>query len=247
MTREKQKLELTWIGKENRPRLEPRILMEDPERSYHAPHRVTDKDVFDNRLIFGDNLLALKALEQEVLGKIKCIYIDPPFNTQQAFELYDDSIEHSLWLSLLRDRLELLHKLLAVEGTLFVHIDDNEFGISGRIAGRTFGRSNRLYIVTFKQGSATGHKSINPGCVNTTNFLLIYAKDKSYWAPNQVFTARERDERYNQFIFNAEDPYPKWKITTLTKAFAESKGITEKTARSYIKRNPRGIRSIRYS
>src|SRR5881628_562932 len=104
----KQKLELTWIGKENRPRLEPRILLEDPEQSYHASSRVTSKDSFDNRLIFGDNLLALKALEQELTGRIKCIYIDPPFNTQQAFEHYEDGIEHSLWLSLIRDRLEIL-------------------------------------------------------------------------------------------------------------------------------------------
>ena len=79
----KQKLELTWIGKDVRPRLEPRILLEDPEKFYHAKHRVTDHDLFDNRLIFGDNLLALKALEQEFTGKIKCIYIDPPYNTGQ--------------------------------------------------------------------------------------------------------------------------------------------------------------------
>jgi adenine-specific DNA-methyltransferase len=92
----KQKLELTWIGKENRPRLEPRILLEDPEKSYHARHRVTDNDLFDNCLIFGDNLLALKALEQEFTGKIKCIFIDPPYNTGSAFEHYDDGVEHSL-------------------------------------------------------------------------------------------------------------------------------------------------------
>jgi len=68
----KQKLELTWIGKENRPKLEPRILVEEPERSYHARHRVSDKDIFDNLLIHGDNLLALKALEAEFAGKVKC-------------------------------------------------------------------------------------------------------------------------------------------------------------------------------
>ena len=102
----KAKLELTWIGKENRPRLEPRILLEDPEKSFHAAHRMTDNDLFDNRLIFGDNLLALKALEQEFIGKIKCIYIDPPFNTQQAFDHYDDTIQHSIWLNLMRDRLD---------------------------------------------------------------------------------------------------------------------------------------------
>lgn len=122
----KQKLELTWIGKENRPRLEPRILLEDPAKSYHAKQRVTENDIFDNRLIFGDNLLALKALEQEFAGKVKCIYIDPPYNTGAAFEHYDDGIEHSLWLSLMRDRLELLWRLLDSKGTLWVSIDDYE-------------------------------------------------------------------------------------------------------------------------
>ncbi len=69
----KQTLELTWIVKENRPKLEPRILLEDPVKSYHAQHRVTEQDVFNNKLIFGDNLLALKALEQDFTGKIKGI------------------------------------------------------------------------------------------------------------------------------------------------------------------------------
>ena len=89
-TKRKQKLELTWIGKENRPKLEPRVLLEDPEKSYHARHRVTENDLFDNRLIFGDNLLALKALEHEFAGRIKCIYIDPPYNTGQDFIYKDD-------------------------------------------------------------------------------------------------------------------------------------------------------------
>src|SRR5712691_6668009 len=122
----KTKLELTWIGKENRPRLEPRILLEDPEKSCHAQHRVTDGDLFDNRLIFGDNLLALKALEQEFTGRVKCIYIDPPYNTGSAFAQYDDGIEHSLWLTLARDRLELLRSLLRPDGSIWVNIDDNE-------------------------------------------------------------------------------------------------------------------------
>ena len=108
----KQKLELTWIGKGNRPKLEPRLLLEDSEKSYHATHRVTENDIFDNRLIFGDNLLALKALEQEFTGRVKCIYIDPPYNTGSAFEHYEDGIEHSIWLSLMRERLEILWRLL---------------------------------------------------------------------------------------------------------------------------------------
>ena len=82
----KQKLELTWIGKEKRPKLEPRILLEDPDKSYHAQHRVTENDIFDNRLIFGDNLLALKALEQDCSGKVKWVFSNPPYNTGSAIK-----------------------------------------------------------------------------------------------------------------------------------------------------------------
>ncbi len=139
MTR-KQKLELTWIGKENRPRLEPRILLEGPDKSYHAPHRMTEHDLFDNQLIFGDNLLALKALEQEFTGKIKCVFIDPPYNTGSAFDQYDDGIEHSIWLGLLRDRLEILSRLLTTDGSLWISLDDNEAHYMKVLGDEVFGR-----------------------------------------------------------------------------------------------------------
>src|ERR1035437_1540632 len=116
----KTRLELTWIGKDERPRLEPRVLLEDPALSHHAARRVREGDLFDNRLIYGDNLLALKALEQEYFGKVKCIFIDPPYNTGSAFEHYDDGVEHSLWLSLMRDRLDLLRGLLSLDGSLWI-------------------------------------------------------------------------------------------------------------------------------
>lgn len=134
------KLELTWIGKENRPRLEPRILLEDPELSYHAQHRVSDNDIYDNRLILGDNLLALKALEQEFTGKIKCIYIDPPYNTGGAFSQYEDGLEHSIWLSLMRDRLELLRRLLRPDGSIWTSLDDNEAHYFKVLGDEVFGR-----------------------------------------------------------------------------------------------------------
>ncbi len=126
MSGPKQKLELTWIGKERRPTLESRILLSDPAKSYHAKHRVTDVDIFDNRLIFGDNLLALKALEHDYSGKVKCVFIDPPYNTGSAFAHYDDGLEHSIWLGLMRDRLEIIKRLLENDGSLWITIDDNE-------------------------------------------------------------------------------------------------------------------------
>ena len=118
-----QRLELTWIGK-NHPdydiaNIEPRILIENPELSHGDPSS-------ENMLIHGDNLLALKALLPEYEGKVKCIYIDPPFNTGAAFTHYDDSTEHSTWLSLMRARLDLLKILLSDDGVIFVHIDYNE-------------------------------------------------------------------------------------------------------------------------
>lgn len=228
MTR-KQKLELTWIGKENRPRLEPRVLLEDPVMSYRSAHRVSDQDIFDNRLIFGDNLLALKALEQEFLNSIKCVYIDPPFNTQQAFEHYEDGLEHSLWLSLMRDRLEVIRQLMSSNGTLFVHIDDNELGYLIALLDEVFGRAQRISVVTFKQGSATGHKSINPGVVNISNFILIYAKNKANWNPNRIFTAiNNRDKRYGSYIVNRDGNYQNWHFSTLMSAFAKSVELPER-------------------
>lgn len=171
----KQKLELTWIGKENRPRLEPRILLEDPEKSYHAPHRVTDHDIFDNRLIFGDNLLALKALEQEFTGKIKCIYIDPPYNTGAALTHYEDGVEHSIWLSLIKDRLELLHRLLCPDGIFFCSIDSNELFYLGILLDEIFGRDNRIETFVWKKSYGGGAKSRY--VVNLHEYVLCYAKD----------------------------------------------------------------------
>jgi adenine-specific DNA-methyltransferase len=159
-TRTKQKLELTWIGKEIRPRLEPRILLEDSSVSYHAPHRVTENDIFDNRLIFGDNLLALKALEQEFASKIKCIYIDPPYNTGSAWEHYDDGLEHSLWLSMMRERLVLLRRLLREDGAIWISIDDNECHYLKVLNGRDFWQTEfRLECYLAKDVLAKKHRT----------------------------------------------------------------------------------------
>ncbi len=172
----KQKLELTWIGKENRPRLEPRILLEETDKSYHAPHRVLDNDLFDNRLIHGDNLLGLKALEQEFFGKIKCVYIDPPYNTGSAFEHYDDGLEHSLWLGLMRDRLELLKNLLRDDGVLFVQIDDNEQAYLKVLLDEIFGRRNFCGQFIWEKKKKPSFLNSNMGVV--TEYILAYSPNR---------------------------------------------------------------------
>lgn len=137
-----QKLELTWIGKGNEPVVEPRILLHDASKDYGDP-------AADNMLIHGDNLLALKALEKEFSGQVKCIYIDPPYNTGAAFEHYDDNLEHSIWLRLMRSRLEILRNLLSSQGFFCCHIDDSEGHYLKVLLDEVFGRSNyqtTLYV-----------------------------------------------------------------------------------------------------
>jgi adenine-specific DNA-methyltransferase len=201
----KQKLELTWIGKENRPRLEPRILLEDPEKSYRAPTPipslegnkkgwVCDKDIFDNRLIFGDNLLALKALEQEFAGKIKCIYIDPPYNTGSAFTHYDDGLEHSIWLSLMRDRLELLRMLLSDEGSIWISIDDNEAHYLKVLCDEVFGRSNFVANVIWQKMFSP--KSTARHLSDMHDHILLFAKDKAKWTRNLLPRNAGHDKSY---------------------------------------------------
>ena len=181
MAKNKPKLELTWIGKENRPKLEPRILIEDSAKSYHAEHRVTDSDIFDNRLIFGDNLLALKAIEQEFSGKIKCVFIDPPYNTGSAFEHYDDGIEHSLWLSLMRNRLELLRSLLSDNGSLWITIDDNEAHYLKILCDEVFGRKNFIISIAWQKSFAKKNKALISG---SHDHILVIAKNLGSWSRN---------------------------------------------------------------
>ena len=180
MTSKKQRLELTWIGKDVRPKLEPRILLEDPTKSYHAKHRVTENDIFDNRLIFGDNLLALKALEQEFAGKVRCIYIDPPYNTGQAMEHYDDGLEHSIWLSLMRERFDSLKRLLRPDGVFLCQLNDEEMAYAKVLLDEVFGRSNFLNHVSvrMKQTAGASGGGEDKRLKKNTEHVLIYAKDK---------------------------------------------------------------------
>ena len=166
------KLELTWVGKYDEVAVEPRILIEDPSKSYGDPNS-------ENMLIHGDNLIALRALEQDYAGKIKCIYIDPPYNTGNAFEYYDDSLEHSIWLSLMKERLLLLRSLLAEEGSIWIQIDDAEQAYLKVLCDEIFGRANYINTVSVNMKNIAGasgggeDKRLKKNC----EFILVYAKN----------------------------------------------------------------------
>jgi adenine-specific DNA-methyltransferase len=204
MTNGKTRLELTWIGKENRPKLEPRILLEDPTKSYHASVRHGKNDHFDNRLIFGDNLLALKALESEFAGKIKCIYIDPPYNTGSAFEHYDDGIEHSLWLSLMRDRLELLRRTLTDDGSIWVSIDDNEGHYLKVLMDEVFGRACFVANVIWRSTDNSNNDAKTFSIDH--NAILVYSKAPG-WESKRVASSEAQRSHFKNPTNDPKGPY----------------------------------------
>lgn len=197
------RLELTWIGKDERPRLEPRILLEDPELSYHAKTRVSDKDIFENMLIHGDNLLALKSLEQTHKGQIKCAIIDPPFNTQQAFPHYEDGVEHSLWLTLMRSRIRIIHSLLSDDGSLWIIIDENEVHYLKILCDEIFGRDCFVSTIVWR---TTDNSNNNASQFSLDhNHILVFGK-KPKWSPKFV----EDSSRRSHFSNPDNDPRGPW-------------------------------------
>lgn len=206
MSGNKQKLELTWIGKDKRPKLEPRILLEDAGKSYHAKQRVSENDIFDNRLIFGDNLLALKALEQEFAGKVKCVFIDPPYNTGSAFTHYDDGLEHSIWLGLMRDRLEIIKRLLSDDASLWITIDDNEAHYLKVLCDEVFGRANYMTSMVWEKDK--GRRSDTTFSVSH-DYILVYAKNSGEWAKVRNLLERTADQE-SRYKNPDNDPRGPW-------------------------------------
>ena len=173
-------------------------MLEDAEKSYHAEKRVTENDVYDNKLIFGDNLLALKALEAEYTGKVKCIYIDPPYNTGNAFKHYDDGLEHSIWLSLMRDRIEILNNLLSNDGIIFISIDDVESAYLKVMCDEIFGRRNYCGHLVWEKKRKPSF--LNSQMATVTEQVLSYAKNKPQ-APAFSCGVTAEDETYP--LYNA--------------------------------------------
>lgn len=199
-----QRLELTWIGKGNEPRVEPRILLHDPSKDYGDPNA-------DNMLIHGDNLIALKALEQEYSGKIKCIYIDPPYNTGSAFEEYDDNLEHSTWLSLMVPRLQILKNLLRDDGSIWISIDDDEGHYLKVLCDEIFGRNNFVNTVIWEKKFSPQNDA--KWLSDSHDFILVYAKNKEIWRPNLLSRTDEMDSRYSN---PDNDPRGAWASSDLT-------------------------------
>ncbi len=203
------KLELTWYGKENEPKIEPRLLIENKELSN------TDNDLdTENMLIHGDNLLALKALENKYAGKVKCIYIDPPYNTGSAFEHYDDNLEHSQWLSLMKQRLEILKKLLSNDGSIFIQIDDEEQAYLKVLCDEVFGRRNYISTVSVLMKNIAGASGggEDKKLKKNIEYILIYTKDYDMLQP---FKPTYSYKPISKLVEDYREEGKSWKYTSV--------------------------------
>lgn len=216
----KQKLELTWIGKDKELNVESRILLYDKEKSYGDQNT-------GNMLIHGDNLLALKALEQDYSNRIKCIYIDPPFNTGAAFDKYDDNREHSIWLTLMQSRLKILKRLLSDDGSIFVNLDDSESAYAKVIMDEIFGRTNYLNEIIVSTNKPFGFKSTSDTLFKQGNHILFYAKNRNLFKLNiqAMFVEKKYDPQYKWVFLNTDESEDKWIWKNIYDVVIEELGI----------------------
>ena len=201
------RLELTWVGKYEEKVIEPRILLEDNEKSYGDP-------TSENMLIHGDNLIALQSLQQDFAGRVKCIYIDPPYNTGSAFEYYDDGLEHSEWLQMMAPRLRLLRNLLSDDGSIWIQIDDEEQAYLKVMCDEIFGRQNFVNMISVNMKNIAGasgggeDRRLKKNC----EYILIYAKNYDLL---DTFRAAYDYEEISELVTRYKEEGISWKYTSV--------------------------------
>ena len=241
---DKKANDYTWVEPDDLRVAEPRLLIEkkvvgEPNSKWNADTKKWEKATGkmkkeeQNLLIKGDNLLALKALEQDYAGRIKLIYIDPPFNTGSRINAdgeevgYDDGYEHSIWLSMMKNRLEILKKLLKTDGTIFVHIDNGEIGHLKLLMDEVFGRINFVQLISVKKATTADFKSINTCPTTVTEYVLMYSRNKKKFVNKPVYIEKSYSDDYGSFIPNIDAEPEKWKIVSLDSHIYQLNGLKD--------------------
>jgi adenine-specific DNA-methyltransferase len=188
----------------------PAAFARDAGRSYGDPRA-------ESALVVGDNLQAMRRLAGAgFAGRFRCIYFDPPYNSGRRFAEYEDALDPAAWRAMMHDRLVAARDLLAPDGAVFVEIDDTELGPLQVEMDGVFGREQRVSTITVVRSAATGHKAINRGPVNVTDFLLVYARDRGAWRANPLVRERARyDRAYSTWLENPADPCDAWRFVPL--------------------------------
>ena len=209
--------------------LDPKVLTNFKRYTPEGEKKVTElkRDengtIRENLVIKGNNLLALHCLKKQFADKVKLIYIDPPYNTGNDEFGYNDNFNHSAWLTFIKNRLEIAKKLLKEDGAIFVQVDDNEAAHLKILLNEIFNAHNFIFMATIERSAATGHKAINPSPVNTSDYVVAYAKNKSRWRYIPQFVKRDYDEAYKLYIDNFEKPYSEWNIVPISEILKKKK------------------------
>ena len=214
--------------------LDPKVLSNFKKYDQDGEHEVEKLSGSENLIIKGNNLLTIQSLSRQYSGKVKMIYIDPPYNTGNDGFDYNDSFNHSSWLTFISNRLSIAKDLLSADGTIAISIDHNELSYLLVLMDEIFGKENLKNIITVKRGSVTGAKVINPGVVNISEYVVLYSKKPDSWKPNRVYMSRSWDKRYNGFIRNYEQGVDNWEFTTVLEAFADAIGVKKSSLKKQL-------------
>lgn len=181
----------------------------------------------DSFLIKGNNLLVLYSLKACFKEQVKLIYIDPPYNTGNDGFNYNDKFNHSAWLTFMKNRLSVARELLTKDGTIFINIDDKEYSYLKIVCDEIFGRENFLNVFSVKTSDPSGHKTVNPSPYSQTEYILLYAKNKSAYKYETQYVASEYDKGYNKLITNFNEDYTAWETVGLFDYLAKENGYKD--------------------
>jgi len=217
-----------WVDKKDIRVAEPRVLKLVKEYGDCSGL----KDPLDNALIKGDNLLALRTLvelfkNRPEKDKVKCAYIDPPYNTGNAFDHYDDNLAHSEWLTMMKGRIKLIHSLLRMDGALFIQIDYVEMPYLKVLIDEIFNRKNFVQLISVKTAAPAGFKTVNPGPIDVTEYILFYIKDKKKFNFKKIFIEGRYDKNYKYYIENMDFGFENWRLVDIQEIVYKNLGIKD--------------------
>lgn len=207
---------------------EPKVFSHFKRYDNNGEHEVEHLTNADNFIIKGNNLLALHSLKKKYAGKVKLIYIDPPYNTGSDEFGYNDNFNHSSWLTFMKNRLEVAKTLLSDKGCIFVHIDHHELYYIGVLLDSIFGVENKVQVISAKTATPAGFKTVNPGPIDVTEYILFYTKHKNSFTFKKAYVPVDYNKNYN-LVLNRNDDVTKWKFTLIKDAMLQSLGFASET------------------
>jgi len=210
---------------------EPKVLTGFKRYDKEGEHMVEHIEDSDNLVIRGNNFLVLHSCLKRFEGRVKTIYIDPPYNTGDDEFGYNDSFNHSTWLTFMKNRLEVAKSLLSTDGCIFVHIDHHELYYVGALLDSIFGFENKVQVISVKTATPAGFKTVNPGPIDVTEYILFYTKQKSAFKFKKAYVPVDYNINYN-LVLKRADSIDDWKFIPIKDAMLKSIGfVSEKQAK----------------